>query len=115
MPAEQVDLYIEQGTSWGPRGWRPERNGQPVCDATWTVKAQVRSSHGSPTVLHEWSTERGNAEVRPTGEVLLWLDPADSQGWAWTAARYDVEVTSPGGETLRVAEGWVKVGAEVTR
>lgn len=106
-------LTIPQGTSWGI-SWPVTENGEPAAIDGWTVKAQIRSVAPSSTVLHEWSTEAGNATTEGSAVTLL-LNPASSAAWAWTRGVYDVELTSPDGTVYRIAEGAVYVSLEVTR
>lgn len=114
MPALERDLTIEQGTTWA-HGFGVTVNGTPI-DDTWTVQSQIRSRVDTDVVLHEWSTTIGNAAV-VDGAVTLTLDPAESSAWAWRTGHYDIEVTSPDAHIfrLRVAQGVIRVDAEVTR
>lgn len=116
MPALLLDLVVEQGSTWA-HGWLPKINDEPVLDTGWTARAQIRATIPAEAVLHEWSTEDGNAEIdTDVGSVTLALAPADSSAWDWRSAYYDVEITSPDGEiTYRISQGKIKVTPEVTR
>lgn len=116
MPALNLDLTVEQGTTWA-HGFIPKINGSPVLAAGWTAKAQARTAVPDPEILHEWSTDLGNASVDATsGVVTLSIRPAESSAWAWRLAVYDLEVTSPdGATTYRVVQGKIRVSPEVTR
>lgn len=112
MPALQADLHIEQGTTWS-RGFRPQVNGTDLLTADWQLRAQVRRAAASPEVLHEWSTQAGNAEVT-NGVAVLLVAPEESAAWAWRSGVYDLEA-SHDGLTYRLAEGRVTVSRVVTR
>jgi hypothetical protein len=43
------------------------------------------------------------------------VGPADSSAWTWRSAHYDLEVTSPDGDVIRMLEGRIRVSPEVTR
>ncbi|WP_372663581.1 hypothetical protein [Amycolatopsis kentuckyensis] len=109
----RTPLTIPQGTSWGI-SWPVTENGEAAAIDAWTVKAQIRSTPTSPTVLHEWSTEAGNATTEGSAVTLL-LNPASSTAWTWKRGVYDVELISPDGTVYRIAEGAVYVSPEVTR
>lgn len=112
MPALQADLHIEQGTTWS-RGFRPTVGGIDLLGAGWQLKAQVRKTASSADVLHEWSTEAGNAEVT-NGVAVLLVSPDESASWTWVRGVYDLEATHDG-VTYRLAQGRVTVSTEVTR
>lgn len=108
MPALKSDLTIEQGTTWS-HGWAVTYNGDPI-DDTWDARSQIRKTIETVSTLHEFA-----ASVNPDGSVVIAVDPDDSSDWTWRGGVYDVEVESPDGVVLRVAQGKIKVIPEVTR
>jgi hypothetical protein len=100
-------IQIPQG-SWHAIFWpvTPDPTGG-------TVRAQVRPRVTSDTVLHEWSTLLGTAEVTAEG-VTLTTPSATSAEWEWRSGVFDLELTIDG-ETYRLDEGTVQVDPEVTR
>lgn len=107
-------LVIQQGTSWGVTWPIADQQGNPLDVSGYTVHAQIRPSKEADEVLHEFSTQAGNA-VAEQNAVTLTLDPAISSAWTWRHGVYDVELTDPQGRVARIAEGTVTVSAEVTR
>jgi hypothetical protein len=109
MPAVTTNLVVEQGATWA-HGWRVRFNGDPIT-AAWTAHAQLRAGKSKTSALLHTFT----ASVSDTGDVVIGVPFAASEAWDFTKGYYDVEVTSPDGETrLRVAQGSVKVSQEVT-
>lgn len=109
MPARISNITIEQGVDFA-RGWAVLVNGVAI-DATWTAAAQIRADSTSATPLATFA-----ADVDAQGNVVIALTPADSAGWTWREAVYDVQVVNADASlTLRVAEGKVKVDPAVTR
>src|SRR4051812_1755234 len=106
MPALNLDLLVEQGTTWS-HGFIPMIDGTPIIFGGWTAKAQARTAVTDSVVLFEWSTENGTIYIDGEGgSVTMILAPADSSAWTWRTAYYDLEVTSPDGlETYRVVQG----------
>lgn len=109
----RTPLTIPQGTSWGI-SWPITEDGNAAAIDAWTVKAQIRSTAPNPIVLHEWSTEAGDASTEGSAVTLL-TNPASTTAWTWERGVYDVELTSPDGTVYRIAEGAVYVSREVTR
>jgi len=109
----RTPLAIPQGASWGI-SWPITEDGEAAALDDWTVKAQIRSTATNSIVLHEWSTELGNATTSGSAVTLL-LNPATSSAWTWERGVYDVELTSPDGTVYRIAEGPVYISQEVTR
>ncbi len=107
-------LVIQQGTSWAISWPITDESGEPLDLSGFTVRAQVRASKEAGDVLHEFSTEAGNAAAEQSS-VTLSLSPAVSSAWSWRNGVYDVELTDPSGRVARIAEGSVVVSPEVTR
>jgi hypothetical protein len=94
-------------------GWPIVRNGQRVDLTGWTVRAQIRPSRNSETVLHELSSAIGNAGTTGGYVVLAWA-PEDLDG-SWRDAVYDVHATDPLGQVLYVSGGTIHIRRAVTR
>jgi hypothetical protein len=126
-------LIIPQGKSWtGPVWALLDHDGAAVDLTGLSVRSQVRESVGDPTVLHEWTTERGNVEVSTatvstivdgvatdvlTAAVALRVHPVESAAWEWRTGVYDVEVHDSTSAVVWsvVRPSPVRVEAEVTR
>lgn len=105
-------LTIQQGDD-RPVTWTlAETSGGEVNLTGYTVLAQVRAQAESSTVLHEWSTELGNAVISGAS-ITLKVD--DSENWPWTFGFYDLFLTDPLGFTIVPVRGSVTVIPAVTR
>lgn len=109
-------ITIPQGTDSGRR-WlvNDGATGDPYDFTNWTVRAQVRASAESVTVLHEWSTLIGNATADGDGYITLIWSAATTSAWDWSEGVYDIELTSPDSKVTRLDSGRVTVSREVTR
>lgn len=107
-------LVIQQGTTWGISWPITDDQGNPLDVTGYTVQAQIRPSKDSAEVLHEFSTQAGNA-LAEQNAVTLSVPPATSSAWSWRNGVYDVELTDPQGRVARIAEGMVTISPEVTR
>lgn len=116
MPALNLDLAVEQGSTWS-HGFLPRVNGEAVLAEGWTARAQARATPRSSVVLHDWSTAQGNLGIdQSNGALAMTVDAAESSAWDWSSAYYDVEISSPDGDlTYRIAQGRLYVSPEVTR
>lgn len=111
-PPINATLVIQQGTTW-ERRWRitdPE-SGEPRDLSEWTARGQIRISHAEDTVLYEWTDIDCDAD----GYVTIAVTPTESSAWTWRDAVYDLELVDPTGRVARIAQGAVRVSAEVTR
>lgn len=107
MALHDEDLVIPQGKSWiGPMWALLDEDDGPYDLMGKTVRAQVRESPRSPTVLYEWSTDDGTVVVFAgvavelddgttvtTSAVALMVKPSTSSAWSWRVGVYDVEVS----------------------
>lgn len=107
------DIVIQQGDD-RPLTWTlaGSSTGAPVDLAGYSVVAQVRAKPTASTVLHEWSTDAGNA-VLSESTVVLKVD--DSETWTWSRGVYDIHLTDSSGQTEVVARGAVSLVPAVTR
>jgi hypothetical protein len=115
MVQRNDDLQIKQGTTYKIQWPLTLADGSPVPGIElWSARAQARKGHRSETVLHEWSSQKGNL-VLSDGTLTLVVEPHESSAWAWTTAVYDVELTSVDGDVVRAIEGKIAVDPEVTK
>ncbi len=81
-----------------------------------TARMQVRADVESPLVLIELSTLNGRIVLGgAAGTVDLGIAATDTAAMAWTSGVWDLEITHPGGDVSRLAEGSISVSPEVTR
>lgn len=117
MTLRNDDLLIPQGTTWAAR-WPVYGPDKTLADLTgWSVRSQVRLKYQRDTILHEWSTTLGNAIASANGYVEVRLEPAESSAWTWlhTTAVYDVELTDPDGNVIRITQGEITISPEITK
>jgi hypothetical protein len=111
-PPVHATLVIYQGTTWEKR-WRitDPVSGVPRDLSEWTARGQIRADHTEAETLYEWD----DIECDADGYVTIAVTPAESSAWAWRDAVYDIELVDPTGKVARIAQGAVRVSAEVTR
>lgn len=79
----------------------------------YTAAMQVRASVDAAAVLFECDTDD---YLHINGAIVALDIPASvSSAWLWAIGKYDLEITSPAGDTYRVIEGTIKVKPEITR
>lgn len=109
------EFRIEQGVD-SSRLFVWEISNAPVSLVGYTAKMQIRKSATAPDVLLELSTTNASIVLGGTaGTVTLIFRKASTVDATWTSGVYDLELTSPGGNTLRFLEGSVELSREVTR
>jgi hypothetical protein len=112
------DLEINQGEDWAWE-WTVEDpvTGDPMDISSWTGKGQIRPFAGSSTLLYEWTSTGGGANMTlgEDGKARISVPRSVSTAWTWGPAKavYDIELTG-GGKTVRLAQGEVKLSLEVT-
>ncbi len=88
----------------------------PVDLTGCAARMQIRSEVESPTVLLELSTTNGRIALGgAAGTATLTLDAATTAALDWDSGVWDLEITHPGGDVSRMAEGTASVSPEVTR
>lgn len=113
-PPINATLVIPQGTTW-ERRWRISDPDSGVARdlSEWTARGQVRAYVTDVEPLFEWIGSGIACDA--DGYVTISVTPAQSSLWDWRDAVYDVELVDPTGRVARIAQGAVRVSAEVTR
>lgn len=111
----RFDLRINQGETFQLSIPVRDTSDNPVDVTGMDARGQIRAQDAAPAVLYEWSDDAGNL-VLSTSNVVLLVPAADSTGWTFRTAQYDVELVDPGSSaTTRLVEGLVIVHPEITR
>jgi hypothetical protein len=118
-------LTILQGATWRQDiDWLEDN--LPVDLNGWTARMQIRATRGDGVtekalydeLLIELATSNGaiilNAN-KVTGRIRLQLTDEQTADLPAAAARYDLELTSAGGEVTRLLMGDMFISEEVTR
>lgn len=126
---EAYDWYIHQGQdeSFQAR-WSED---DVVVDLTlWSAAFQIRESAASTAAIFSRSTAASNIALDDETNVLLTIPAATSAGWSVSTLRptkvvdgktwtdlgvYDLELTDPDDNTIRLLQGRVWISLEVTR
>ena len=76
---------------------------------------QIREYVEAPEVLYK--SEYGSDIVieAEAGAIYLRIPSSKTERWDWLRGVYDIELTSPHGQTTRIMEGRVRVTPNVTR
>jgi hypothetical protein len=113
-PPVHATLVIHQGATY-QKQWRitDPTTGTPRDLTEWTARGHIRADIADTATLHEFT---GSAiSCSADGYVTITVAPATSSAWTWRDAVYDIELVDPAGQVARIAQGAVRVSAEVTR
>jgi len=105
------NLYIDAGSSFSAIISVKGSDGLPLNLTGYTVASQMRKSYGSLTAYAFTATIYDAA----SGKVRIVMPATTSSGIKPGRYLYDIEVTSPVPEKLRVVEGIVVVTPEITK
>lgn len=122
VPAVRCDVVIEQGATFHMEYTWLGADGVPIDLTDYTAHSQVRASHVATEVQLDMSSENDPLEDDTwislggaSGLVILHAGADATRAITVLSGVYDVELTSPGGDVYRLAEGRVSVTREVTR
>lgn len=112
----KLKFTIYQGATFRKRLTWKAPSGTPIDLTGCTARMQVRSEVESAVVLLNLTTENGGIALGGvSGEVDLYVSPADTSAINWDGGVFDLEIIHPGGEVTRLAQGSISVSPEVTR
>lgn len=109
MDVLRYDLIVNQGADYERPFPALDVDDQPVSLAGWSAAGQIRAGAGSAAALHQLDVTLSD------GDAVLRVPAATSAAWEWRLARFDIELTDPGGVVTRFVEGFVVVRPETTR
>lgn len=109
--AQISNIYIDAGSSYSAIVNVRNGDGTPINLANYTVAAQIRKSYGS---LNAYNFTCSIFDAA-TGKVRIVLPAETSSSIKPGRYLYDIEVTSPLSEKLRVVEGIVIIAPEITK
>lgn len=127
--AEAYDWYIRQGQDESFQ-LRWSEDGAVVDLSLWSAAFQIRESAASTTPIFSRSSAAGTITLDDETNILLSVPAATSAGWSVSALRptkvvdgktwtdlgvYDLELTDPDDNTIRLIQGRVWISLEVTR
>ena len=107
--ATRTNFIIEQGTTFSKIIDVLDANNVPVDISGHTANAQFRTHYNTNTATTFTSTTNAN------GEITISLTANQTANVVANRYVYDIELTDPGGNVARIAEGIVTVSPEVTR
>ena len=113
----QKDLTINQGSQYvHVFTYIDQAAGVPENINGYIARMQIRSNHGSNTVLYDSTTGVDIAITDGANGIFkLTIPTVTTSGFSFSKAVYDIELVDPTGEATRVVEGAVFVSPEVTR
>lgn len=118
MSAATLDnpLLIEQGATFRQTfTWQTGSPSVPVDLTGYSAHMQVRDAPGTLPVLLDLSTANGGIVLGGTaGTVTLYASATTTAALAWSKGRFDLDLTAPNGDVIRLLQGGVVVSPEVT-
>lgn len=123
MPAQTLNLFIDQGASYHHEVVWQDDLGNPKDLTGYTARAQMRSAITDAGTLLDMTTENGQLVLGgDTGVVTFELDDATTAAIDWPAGRatqligvYQLELIAGDGFVTRLLKGTVTVDPEITR
>jgi len=115
VPAKNVDLTIEQGTTFVQAIIAQDSTETPIDVSGYSARMQVRATHGSANTLIDLLSP---ADIDVGGaDGMFTVNIADTVTAALTpgSAVYDFEMIDGLGNVTRVIEGAALITPEVTR
>lgn len=116
LPADKRTITVRQGDTFR-FAFQVKLGAAVVSLAGVTGRMQIRPAAADETaqVILNISDGAGIAIDQANHTITLNFTAAQTAGWKWRAARYDLELTSQTGEIVTVLEGDIRVRKEITR
>lgn len=117
MPANELNLTIEQGSTFENLITFKDGDLVPIDVTSWTIVGQIRKTWDAANIIKSFTFTKANQITSP-GQVTMSL--TDTETTAIPATEriteyvYDVEATISG-KKFRLMQGTVYLSAEVTR
>ena len=118
MIAEPItkDYTVPQGVTYPIKMRWLDDTGTAIALTGASVRAQLRLSYDSPTVVIDCTIANGKAILEPSGWYFgFTLQAADTNLIDATSYVYDLVVTTAGGDVTRAMQGKISLTPSVTR
>jgi deoxyribose-phosphate aldolase len=109
--ATETNLYIDQGTDFLKTETVGDGSGTLADLEGYVVKSQMRKYYGSSSGY----TFTGGIFSMEDSMIYISMDKDQTRDIPAGRYLYDIEITSPDGERIRVLEGVVTVTPEITK
>ena len=115
MAAVKKNILIEERATFRWRLTWQSKTGKPVNLTGWTAAMELRAAKDelSP-VLFTLSTANGRITMTSKGVIDLFISDEDTDTLEFEKAYYDLVLTAPNGDRVRLLEGEVKTSPGVT-
>ena len=117
MAAAQVDLVIEQGSTFVQQFLWTNSAGQAADLTGYIGRMQIRQTQASTTTIANLTSANGGITTGGTaGTVTINISATDTAAMTFASAVYDLELVAPDTVTVtRLVQGSVTLSKEVTR
>lgn len=116
MTAGIYNATIDQGATWSVTVTYEDPSGTPVNLTGYTAAMQVRQQYSSETADLTLTTSNGGIAITgATGVVVVTMTDEQTGALDEGYYVYDLELTSAGGQVIRLIQGQLTVAPEVTR
>lgn len=115
IPILNRDLQMKQGSRFEQPIIVMENN-MPKNLTGYTARMQIREWKDSDTFLAEYTTANNKLTIAPeAGRITIVVPSADTAGYDFGDAFYDLEVVDGDGDATCIMEGRISLIREVTR
>lgn len=115
--SENINLFVDQGTTWSKAILIKGADGKPFNLGGYTPEMMVRRHTEGGVVLH-LTTDNGKITLGGGGLITLSLTPSDTSAVFFEGERamfpYDLEITD-GSTVRRLMQGILTLSREITR
>ncbi len=116
MTAGIYNATIDQGATWSVTVTYENSDGTPINLTGYTGAMQLRQNYNSDTADLTLTTSNGGIAITGlTGTVVVNMTDDQTRLLSEGYYVYDLELTSSGGQVIRLIQGQFTVAAEVTR
>lgn len=118
MPAQTVDLDIEQGSTFTRDFQWVLSDGVTPRDITgYVLRMQIRSAQKSPAIVSLTSVASAGITITDAvnGRFTIKITDEQTDMFAVASAKYDLEVEFPTGDVKRLMQGSVAIDPNITQ
>lgn len=118
MPAAKYDLLIEQGADFSKSIILKNPDGSVKDLTNVQLRLQIREYHFSDEIILQASSQGATPNLLiniPTGTITIKFSNTQTATLAIRKGVYDLEMTTPTSEVIRLMQGSVAIDPEVTR
>lgn len=112
---EEVNFKVVQGDTFTIQVTYTNPNGTPINLTNYTARMDVRNEPAGKVLCASITNSSGITINGASGIITATFSPSQTRKFSTPSAAYQLQITSPGGQSTTILKGYLSVSPAVVR